>query len=144
MPSNKLAEHALAKIEPWFPQMQTPWTEHAMLPGGDLGCATSDEFVTAMQRQYAALPPVLIRQLAHRHGSAVPAVLAEARKPTDLGEYFGDQLFAREVDYFIAHEWATSAEDVLWRRTKAGLNVNSLQKQSLTEYVARRVAPAVR
>ena len=140
----RLAEHALEKIAPWFPQMKAAWTEHTLLPGGDLGGETCDAYVTAMQRRTPALPPQLIRQLVYRHGSAIPAVLADVENPTDLGACFGDHLFAREVDYFIDREWATTADDVLWRRTKAGLNVNSSQKQLLTEYMARRVAPAVR
>ena len=73
----KLAEHALEKIAPWFPQMKPAWTEQALLPGGDLGHPTRDAFVSSMQRRYAALPPELIRQLANRHGSALRAILAK-------------------------------------------------------------------
>ena len=140
----KLAEHALEKLAPWFPRMQTPWTERAMLPGGDLGGVTIDHFVTTLQKQYAALPPTLIQQIAYRHGSAARAVLGDTKTIADLGEYFGGHLYAREVDHFIAREWARSAEDVLWRRTKAGLHVNTSQKQMLTQYMSGHTAPPMR
>jgi glycerol-3-phosphate dehydrogenase len=140
----KLAEHVLEKIVPWFPQMTAPWTEQALLPGGDLCASTFDEFVAQVQIDYPSLPEELIRHLAQRHGSATRAVLGDATTVENLGEYFGDNLYAREVNYLMTREWANSAEDVLWRRTKAGINVNSSQKQLLTLYMLRHAAQAVR
>ncbi len=140
----KLAEHALEKIAPWFTQMKAPWTEHALLPGGELGAATFDDFVKMLHDGYPELPVTLIKVLAHRHGSAARAVLGNVKTIADLGTSFGDNLYAREVDYFMEHEWAASAEDVLWRRTKAGLTVNPLQKQLLTEYMLHHSKSVVR
>jgi len=136
----KLAEHALEKIAPWFPQMKAPWTEQALLPGGDLGGLALDAFVKQLHLEHPALPRELIQTFAMRHGSAARVILTDAKVTADMGEFFGGNLYAREVDYFMAHEWASSVEDVLWRRTKAGLIINAQQKQMLTSYMARRGA----
>lgn len=143
----KLAEHVLEKIAPWFPQMTAPWTEQALLPGGDIGdsgASTLDGFVAQLQIDYPLLPDELIRHLAQRHGSATRAVLGSAITVEKLGEYFGDNLYAREVNYLMTREWAHNADDILWRRTKAGLRVNSSQKQLLTQHMLRHARLAVR
>ena len=56
----------------------------------------------------------------------------------DLGICFGESLYAREVDYFVAHEWAATADDILWRRTKAGLALDDNSQMSLARYIARQ------
>ena len=139
-----LAEHALEKIASWFPQMRAPWTEQALLPGGDLDGLTLDAFAEQLHQESPALPRELIQTLVTRHGSAARVILTGAKTIADLGEFFGANFYAREVDYFMAHEWASSVDDVLWRRTKAGLVINAEQKQMLTSYMARRGAQAVR
>jgi glycerol-3-phosphate dehydrogenase len=139
-----LAEHALEKLAEWFPQMKGAWTERALLPGGELDGLTLQAFITQLQVDYPALPYALLRSLAQRHGSMARAVLADARSTDELGEHFGSQLYAREVDYFVAQEWARNADDVLWRRTKAGLHADASQKQALAAYLAKRAIPPVR
>ena len=67
-------------------------------------------------------------------------VLGDAAAVTDLGANFGAGLYAREVDYFIEREWARDAEDVLWRRTKAGLHLDPGQREAVARYVSRRVS----
>jgi glycerol-3-phosphate dehydrogenase len=140
----KLAEHALEKLANWFPQMNEAWTERALLPGGDLGGLMLKTFIMQLQSDYPALPHELIESLALRHGAAVRTVLHDAKTTADLGERFGGQLYAREVDYFMAREWARNVDDILWRRTKAGLGVNSEQKQMLASYIAKHTVPTVR
>ncbi|MEQ1774559.1 MAG: glycerol-3-phosphate dehydrogenase [Burkholderiales bacterium] len=140
----KLAEHALEKLADWFPQMRAPWTESASLPGGDLDGVTPAAFVERLQSDCPALPGDLLQQLAHRHGSAARTVLGDAKTETNLGEYFGGNLYSREVDYLVAREWARNSEDILWRRTKAGLHANAEQKQALAFYMANHCTAAVR
>jgi len=139
-----LAEHALEKLAAWFPQLKDPWTKRALLPGGDLHGLTLDAFIAQLQADYPALPYALLRSLAQRHGSMAREVLANAKSTADLGQHFGSQLYAREVDYFVAQEWARNAEDILWRRTKAGLHANASQKQALAAHLAKRAALPVR
>lgn len=140
----KLAEQALEKLMAWFPEMKAPWTELALLPGGDLGTPTLEALIKQLQSEYPALHRDLLQALAHRHGSATRAVLGAATSTADLGECFGNHLYAREVDYFVAHEWARNMDDVLWRRTKTGLHSNASQKQALADYMMQRTARAVR
>lgn len=140
----KLAEHALEKLADWFPQMKEPWTERALLPGGDFGGLTMEGYIAQLKNDYPALPHELIQALVHRHGHAARVVLRDANTTADLGDTFGDHLYAREIDYFMEHEWARCADDVLWRRTKAGLNGNAMEKQALASYMARGGVQAVR
>jgi glycerol-3-phosphate dehydrogenase len=131
----KLAEHALEKLADWFPEMKPPWTEQAPLPGGALGGVTFDDYVKQLAARNPKLDPGLLRALVFRHGDAVSALLDGANTPADLGRHFGHTLYAREVDYFMTREWALTADDILWRRTKCGLHLNPPQKQALEEYV---------
>jgi glycerol-3-phosphate dehydrogenase len=62
------------------------------------------------------------------------------RTEADLGTHFGADLYAREVDYMLEHEWAASGEDILYRRTKAGLHLAPKQREALASYVALRAA----
>jgi glycerol-3-phosphate dehydrogenase len=116
----RLAEQALQRLRPWFPQLGAQWTGHAPLPGGEFkgGPAT---IAAALASQYPELPRPLLEALASRHGMAARNVLGDACTLSDLGAHFGESLYAREVDYLVAYEWAQSADDILWRRTKAGL-----------------------
>jgi glycerol-3-phosphate dehydrogenase len=78
-----------------------------------------------------------LRGIFRRHGMLAYEVLGDASTPADLGEHFGAGLYARDVDYFVDREWAVSAEDVLWRRTKAGLHLTPDQRQRVIRYLAR-------
>lgn len=136
----KLAEHALAKLAPWFPRMKDAWTSSAPLPGGDLAAASFDDFVERRFRGDFPWVPVELRlALARRHGADAYKVLGEAAATADLGEYFGADLYAGEIDYMMAHEWARTVEDLLWRRTKCGLHLTAVQQQAVADYVARHM-----
>jgi glycerol-3-phosphate dehydrogenase len=135
----RLAQEALERLRPWFPRLAPAWTARALLPGGDLaGQAFSSFADERLGRDFPWLEDELRLALAHRHGGRVADVLGDARSMSDLGEHFGAGLYAREVDYFVAHEWARSAEDVLWRRTKAGLHLPEAGRRALERRFARR------
>ncbi|MBM3340891.1 MAG: glycerol-3-phosphate dehydrogenase [Betaproteobacteria bacterium] len=140
----KLAEHALEKLQPWLPRMNAPWTHSALLPGGALRGKSLPAYVQQLAGDHPQLSQPLLHALAARHGAAARAVLGDAQTPADLGKHFGHTLYAREVDYFMTHEWARSAADILWRRTKCGLHVNVSQKQMLEQCVTMRVSAAMR
>ncbi len=136
----KLAEHVLEQLRPMLPAMGPPWTLDRTLPGGDLPVNGIAAWVTEMQRRYPNLPPDLVRGVARRHGSLAPAVLGDAKGLADLGEDFGNGLTAREVEYFVREEWARSADDVLWRRSKCGLGMSAAQIAAVAACVARALA----
>jgi D-erythritol 1-phosphate dehydrogenase len=131
----KLAERALEKLAPYFPEMKPPWTADSPLPGGDLPAGGEAAYLKDLQNRYASLPHELLATLFRRHGTLTPTVLGPARTVHDLGVHFGAQLYSREVDYFRTREWAHDAEDVLWRRTKAGLHLSEQQQMQLQTYM---------
>lgn len=132
----RLAEAALAKLAPWFPEMGPAWTDTRPLPGGDF--ATLKELVARLQEKHPSLPPAWLEKLGRRHGSLAEKVIADARSAADLGRDFGGGLYEREVEYFIRQEWARSAEDILWRRSKAGLLMTQSQQRDFREWLALR------
>jgi glycerol-3-phosphate dehydrogenase len=134
----KLAEAALAALKPHFPAMPGPWTERDILPGGDLPGRDRTAWIAELGRRYPALPPTLVEAVGRRHGSRATAVLGDAKTQADLGRDFGNGLTEREVDWFVREEWAAGAEDVLWRRTKAGLGMDAAGRDALAAHLGAR------
>ncbi len=136
----RLAEHALEKLAPWFPGMGPAWTAAgALLPGGDIADGDIARFERQLVQGYPRLPESLLLALARRHGALAREVLGDATALPALGGHFGADLYAREVDYLVDNEWARNADDVLWRRTKAGLHLESSQQQAVASYLAQRL-----
>jgi glycerol-3-phosphate dehydrogenase len=136
----KLAEHALDKLKPWFPAMRGSWTATAALPGGKLDGSFENFAHTTVAKNYGWLPATVRDALSRRHGASIDTLLNGAQGIGDLGNCFGAGLYAREIDYLIDHEWACTGEDILIRRTKAGLQLNAEQRAAVSEYVAVRAA----
>jgi glycerol-3-phosphate dehydrogenase len=120
----RLAEHALAKLLPVLGCGGRPWTATAPLPGGDLP-GDFENFVRQLRQAVPWLPAELARRYARAYGSRVKKLLEGARALGDLGEHLGDGLFEAELDYLRRYEWALTAEDILWRRSKLGLHVGT-------------------
>jgi len=139
----KLAEHALSDLAPYFASMKAPWTRSATLPGGDLPNRDRAGWEASLIARYPQLQPMLLRALARRHGTRAVDVLGDAKSAADLGEDFGAQLTAREVDYLVAHEWARTADDVLWRRTKCGLPMSRESRDRVADYLAAHATAVV-
>jgi glycerol-3-phosphate dehydrogenase len=132
----RLAESALADLQSYFPAMGRAWTHAAPLPGGDLP-GTREAWLAELERRYPALPHALLRDVAHRHGSRAIDVLGDARRIEDLGEDFGANLTEREIRYFERDEWASGADDILWRRTKCGLPMTQGERERVEAFVGR-------
>jgi glycerol-3-phosphate dehydrogenase len=127
-----LAEEAMAKLQPFFPRMRPPWTAHEALPGGDL---SFNAFRDAMAERYPKLGRELLAGIVRRHGSLTPRVLGHAQVRDGLGRHFGAGLTVREIDYLRGEEWALTAEDILWRRTKCGLHMTEAERAAVREYL---------
>jgi glycerol-3-phosphate dehydrogenase len=133
----RLAEHALRDLAPYFPGLTADWTADVPLIGGNFAGASREQARDAFFARYNDLPQETLRGIFRRHGMLAYDVLGDARTVADLGESFGAELYAREVDYLVAREWAVTAEDVLWRRTKAGLHLTPAQQEAVARYLVR-------
>jgi glycerol-3-phosphate dehydrogenase len=124
-----LAEHAVDKLAPYFPGLRPAWTRGTPLSGSDFGGADRIQARDAFFRANPGLPEAVLRPIFRRHGAHAQAVVGAG----DLGEDFGAGLTERELRYLVEHEWARSAEDVLWRRTKAGLLMTPAQRARVAQ-----------
>jgi glycerol-3-phosphate dehydrogenase len=122
----RLAEAALAMLAPYLPSPRRAegWTALEPLPGGDFPVHGFDEQVAGTQTRYPFLDETTARRLVRAYGTRVAAVLGQARSLQDLGRTFGAGLSEAEVRYLARAEWATSAEDIVWRRSKLGLRLS--------------------
>jgi glycerol-3-phosphate dehydrogenase len=118
-----LAEAVLERLAPLFPGMAPRWTSGEALPGGDIPAGDLGLYLEGLARLYAWLPEPMLTALARRHGTHVRDVIGDARRLADMGALFPSGLSEREVRYLAANEWAVTPEDILWRRTKAGLHM---------------------
>ena len=139
----KLAEHALDKLEPFFPQMAKPWTAKVPLPGGDFDDADFDRFLADLRARHPWLPGDLAHHYARLYGSRTAFLLAGATSLAELGRHFGGLLYEREVDYLCRVEWAETAADILERRTKHYLHLTPEERRAFEAWCdARTIEPA--
>ncbi len=132
--SRKLAEAVMERLAPLI-TLGKPWTATARLPGGDI--ESLDTLIGELQSAHPEISGRWLTNLARRHGSLASAVLGTAQRADDLGEDFGGGLTEREVAWMLEHEWAATAEDILWRRSKAGLLMTPQQQETLARRVGR-------
>ncbi len=130
----KLSEQALDRLQPHLGGGKGRWTADAVLPGGDIPGSDFPAFLTETKRRHSWLPDELAERLARAYGSRIDRVLGTAVKLGDLGKKFGAGLFEAEVDYLKHHEWAASADDILWRRSKLGLRFREAEIEQLQRW----------
>jgi glycerol-3-phosphate dehydrogenase len=133
----RLAEEALDLLAQSLPKMKTAWTANAPLPGGDIPNADFEAFLADFRRSAPWLPEALARRYARAYGTRVDRLLSGARSLSELGEDLGGGVYGAEIDYLLSQEWARTAEDILWRRSKLGLHVSPETTQRLAERLAR-------
>ena len=134
----KLAEHALAKLGKAMPVASERWTADAPLPGGDMEGSDFARFLWQASERYAWVPPEMLLRLARAYGTRLDRVLGDAASLGDLGAHFGGDLYAAELEYLHAQEFARSAEDVLWRRSKLGLHLGAQAHDAVARWFADR------
>ena len=131
----RLAESMLEKIEGHLGRKGRPWTADAPLPGGDFPATGFKSEVDSLKADYAFLDAGLAYRLSRLYGTRARNLLGHARSMADLGQRFGDDLYAAEINYLINQEFALTAEDVLWRRTKRGLRMSADEAAALDVYM---------
>lgn len=132
----RLAEHALEKIGEAIGVKGSSWTGTSRLPGGDFGATTYPAEVDKLIRVCPFLERRHAERLVRCYGTDAQRIVGNAKRAEDLGRHFGGTLFECEVRWLIEREWARSAEDVLWRRTKQGLYLTAGEAAELENYMA--------
>jgi glycerol-3-phosphate dehydrogenase len=136
----RLAEDALALLAPGLGVHGPRWTAGAPLPGGDLPARDFDQFRAALAARYPALDASLLTRLARQYGSRVQRILKSTSEAGQLGEQVLPGLYAAELAYLRREEWAISADDILWRRSKLGLHLPRTAAATLDDWLARHPA----
>ena len=130
----RLAEQAMDKLAQYFRGLKPAWTDSIPLSGSDFGDATRVEARDAFFASHPHIAEATLRPIFRRHGTHAQAVVGDG----DLGEDYGAGLTERELRYFVEREWAQTAEDVLWRRTKTGLLMTPAQRERVVKVLGRR------
>ncbi|MCW8109112.1 glycerol-3-phosphate dehydrogenase [Alteromonas ponticola] len=130
----RLAEQALNKLSKFFPHAGPAWTSSVPLPGGNFSDKPSLKY--EYQQRYPWLSGKLIEEYVARYGRLCEKFLDPLSTADELGEHFGHGLFQAEVDYLCRSEWAHTADDILWRRTKKGLWFSENEVNRLKNYLA--------
>ena len=135
-----LAESALDKLAAVLPAMSGPWTAGVPLPGGDFPVDGVADLRARIAARYPFLTPAWCARLQRAYGTETFAVLGDAASAADLGEDFGATLTAREVAWLCAQEYAQTAEDIVWRRSKLGLRLGAEHIETLDAWLADTAA----
>jgi glycerol-3-phosphate dehydrogenase len=131
----RLAESALAKLAPHFEVLRDAWTAGAPLPGGDFAVGEKPALVEALMKDYPFVDAPWARRLVRAYGRDAWALLGAAKSADDLAPDFGATLTGAEVVWLMHNEFACSAEDVIWRRTKLGLRMSDDEVAALDDWM---------
>ncbi|WP_157451269.1 glycerol-3-phosphate dehydrogenase [Caldimonas taiwanensis] len=143
----KLAEEAADLLGRALSHAAAGWTRGQFLPGGDLSAYIGapqrpdldfERFDRVLAQRHPWLDDALRRRLARAYGARIDAVLGDARRADALGREVAPGLYEAELHYLCTHEWATEAEDVLWRRSKLGLHYSEAQRQAVAQWFAEQ------
>lgn len=143
----KLAEEAVDQLGRALDRPEPAWTAGVPLPGGDIAQANFERFAEQFRQQHAWLPVELAHRYARAYGTRATHIVGTTRSLDDLGRTFAPGLYEAELRYLRDTEWARSAQDVLWRRSKLGLHVEpgTLERvtQEIDDWFARTVSLAI-
>jgi len=131
----KLAEHAMNDIGKFFIS-RPAWTATSTLPGGDFRSGGFYAQVAETIARWPFLSEPHARRLVRAYGSRVERLLGDAQTLDDLGPSLCGDLTAAEIRYMVAHEWAETADDVLWRRSKLGLKATADDRIEINRIIA--------
>lgn len=132
----KLAQAAVDKLTSVFPHIGPCVTAQQPLPGGDF--ANQAQLLRELSQSHSYVPAAVLQRYARSYGTLSHQLLIGCHSLADLGEDFGHGLYQAEVSYLLNHEWAQTAADILWRRSKLGLRLDQAQQQRLAEFIERR------
>lgn len=148
-----LSEQAADRVGELLGDARTGWTAEALLPGGALQASPDDSlihstpmaqlstFQTRLRQRHPWMDLGLVRRWSRAYGSRVELFLDGVERRDDLGAEVAPDLYEAELFYLRRHEWALTADDVLWRRSKLGLHYSPAQRQAVADWLAAQSAP---
>jgi glycerol-3-phosphate dehydrogenase len=138
----RLAEEALERLSPYLrsAKAREGWTGKSPLPGGDLDVSALPALTAELRRNYPFLTEEHASRLAHAYGTRSSKWLGNAKSLADLGQSFGATLTASEIKYLMAAEWAVTADDIVWRRSKLGLHLSTEEIAAIDAWIAAQRA----
>jgi glycerol-3-phosphate dehydrogenase len=138
----RLAEEALERLSPYLrsAKAREGWTGRSPLPGGDLDVSALPALTAELRRNYPFLTEEHASRLAHAYGTRASKWLGVAKSLADLGPSFGATLTASEIKYLMAAEWALTADDIVWRRSKLGLHLSAEEIAAIDAWIAAQRA----
>jgi glycerol-3-phosphate dehydrogenase len=139
----RLAEEALERLSPYLRSAiaREGWTAKSPLPGGDLDVSAIAALTAELVRGYPFLSSAHANRLAHAYGTRATKLLGNAKTLADLGQSFGATLTEREVRYLMSMEWACTADDIVWRRSKLGLRLSAGEIAAIDDWIAAHRIP---
>ena len=138
----RLAEAAMDKIAEVFPDLPKPWTAGVSLPGGDFAVDGVPKLEAQLAEQAPALDAKSCNRAVRAYGTEIQEIFGTSEMTGGLGESFGNGLYEAEVRWLIEREWACTADDILWRRSKLGLKFSAEERASLEHWI-RDVYPDI-
>ena len=134
-----VAEKAVDLLTPRL-GLRRAWTGGSHLPGGDFPVDGLQDLADGLARDYPFLSADEALRLAKAYGTEARSWLGRARSRADLGTDYGEGLSEAEVRWMVEEEFAQTADDILWRRSKLGLRMNAAGRSRLEDDLARRAA----
>lgn len=137
----RLSEEVMEKVDRVTGRRTASWTGEASLPGGDFDATGFEALVSALGREFPFLAPKTVRRFARLYGTDTRVMLRGIVDTEGLGRHFGADVHEAEIRYLASHEWAEGADDMLWRRTKAGLKLTEAERAELAAWIEANLAP---
>lgn len=130
----ELAERGMQRLKHIFPNMGENWTEHAPLPGGDMANADYETFANSLRDAYPWMNRGLLHHYGRLYGTRARDVVGRTISLEGLGRHFGGQFYEAEARYLVAREWAQTADDILYRRTKHYLHLTEAERDQFRQW----------
>jgi glycerol-3-phosphate dehydrogenase len=132
----RLAEEAVNRLAPFLSPLRPAWTAGAPLPGGDFPIDGAASLAETLAASFPFLTPRWALRLVRAYGTDANLILGKAQSAEDLGQDFGATLTEAEIRWLMEQEWAETAEDVLWRRSKLGLHLTSAEVENVSRWMS--------
>lgn len=135
----RLAESALDQLKFTLPALNNNvgWTAIASLPGGDFPVDAYGSLVDQLTQLHPSLDKSMLARLARSYGTKARDILSDVKVPADLGRIYGGTLSEKEIYYLVSNEFAKSAADIVWRRSKLGIVIGHDEIAAISDTLQR-------